>query len=450
MAKIAHFGTGMLGSAMVEAMLRHGHEVTVWNRTLEKTKPLEALGAKVAATPAEAARGAESLHFVLNDDASVDAVLEACAPALGPSTFVIDHTTTSPAGAVARHRRLTEAKIPFIHAPVFMSPQMGREAKGMMLASGPRATFERVKTELEQMTGEVWFIGERPDLAASYKLFGNAMIFAVVGGLADVYAMAEVLGIDATDAHGLFARFKPANTIDARGAKMAKGDFTASFELTMAQKDIRLMLETKPHHSLAVLPGIAARFEALIAAGRGQEDMGVIAAPAVERWPAERNDPFALLESNHRSLESRLGELAEAIAQGSDAGIREFLDYFGRAVRRHETDEELSIFPRLSNRPELKDTLEALTVAHRHHEALHERLRAIVDGGPSAPGAGELGETAKSLDAACRAHIAIEEKELFPAARRLLDDKTCREIVAEMDGRRGNRGAGGGGGGGRR
>ena len=58
MAKIAHFGTGMLGSGMVEAMLRHGHEVTVWNRTIEKTKPLEALGARVAADPAEAARGA--------------------------------------------------------------------------------------------------------------------------------------------------------------------------------------------------------------------------------------------------------------------------------------------------------------------------------------------------------------------------------------------------------
>lgn len=444
MAKIAHFGTGMLGSGMVEAMLRRGHEVTVWNRTIEKTKPLEALGAKVAATPVEAAQGAERLHFTLNDDASVDAVLEACAPALGPSTFVIDHTTTSPTGANARHRRLTDAKIPFIHAPVFMSPQMGREAKGLMLASGPRATFERVKTELEQMTGEVWFIGDRPDLAAAYKLFGNAMIFAVVGGLADVFAMAEALGIDATDAHGLFTRFKPANTIEARGAKMAKGDFAASFELTMARKDMRLMLDTKPQRALAVLPGLAARFDALIAAGHGHQDFGVIAAPAVERWPAERNDPFALLESNHRSLESRLDELAESIAQGSDPGIREFLDYFGRAVRRHETDEELSIFPRLANHPELKETLEALTLAHRAHEALHERLRAIVDGGPGAGSASELGDTAKRLDAACRAHITIEEKELFPAARRILDDKTCREIVAEMDGRRGNRGAGGG------
>ena len=437
MAKIAHFGTGMLGSGMVEAMLRHGHEVTVWNRTIEKTKPLAALGARVAADPAEAARGADRLHFTLNDDASVDAVLAACAPSLGPSTFVVDHTTTAPVGTVARHRRLTDAKIPFIHAPVFMSPQMGRDAKGLMLACGPQALFDRVKGDLEQMTGEVWFIGERADLAAAYKLFGNAMIFSIVGGLADIFTMAEALGIDATDAHGLFARFKAGNTIDIRGAKMAKGDFAPSFELTMARKDLRLMLETKTQRPLAVLPGIAARFDALMASGHGQQDFGVIAAPAVERWPAERSDPFALLESNHRSLEARLDELAVAIAQGSDAGIREFLAYFGRAVRRHEADEELSLFPRLADHPELSETLAALTLAHRHHEELDERLRVIVDAGPSGAVANELASTAKRLDAACRAHIAIEEKLLFPAARRLLDDKTRREIVTEIDGRRG-------------
>lgn len=437
MAKIAHFGTGMLGSGMVEAMLRHGHQVTVWNRTIEKTKLLEALGARVATDPAEAARGADRLHFTLNDDASVDAVLAACAPSLGPSTFVVDHTTTSPLGTSARHRRLTDANIPFIHAPVFMSPQMARDAKGLMLACGPRALFERVRVDLEQMTTELWFVGERVDLAAANKLFGNAMIFAIVGGLADIFTIAEALGIDATDAHAVFTRFKAANTIDTRGAKMARGDFAASFELTMARKDLRLMLETRTERPLAVLPGIAARFDALIAAGRGHQDFGVIAAPAVERWPAERNDPFALLESNHRSLEARLDELANSIAQGSDAGIREFLAYFGRAVRRHETDEELSVFPRLGDHPELTPTLMALTVAHRHHEELHERLRAIVDGGPSGANATELSETAKRLETACRAHIAIEEKLLFPAARRLLDDKTCRAIVAEMDGRRG-------------
>ncbi|MEO6420470.1 MAG: NAD(P)-dependent oxidoreductase, partial [Polyangiaceae bacterium] len=297
MAKLAHFGTGMLGSGMVEAMLRRGNEVTVWNRTREKTKPLEALGAKVCDTPAEAALGAERLHFTLNDDASVDAVLEACAPSLGPTTFVVDHTTTSPAGTIARHRRLAAAKVPFLHAPVFMSPQGGRDATGLMLACGPRTTFERVKDELEKMTGAVWFTGERIDLAAAYKLFGNAILFSIVGGLADVYAMAEALGIDATDAHSVFTHFKPGNSIELRGARMAKGDFAPSFDLMMARKDLRMMLEVKTHYSLAVLPSLASRFDALIAAGHGAKDYGVIAAPAVERWPAERNDPFALLES---------------------------------------------------------------------------------------------------------------------------------------------------------
>ena len=46
------------------------------------------------------------------------------------------------------------------------------------------------------MTGEVWYLGERPDLAAAYKLFGNCMLFAISGGLADVIAMARANGID--------------------------------------------------------------------------------------------------------------------------------------------------------------------------------------------------------------------------------------------------------------
>ena len=92
------------------------------------------------------------------------------------------------------------------------------------------------------MTGRVDYLGERPDLAAAHKLFGNAMIIALCGGLADVYAMAASLGIDAADAHALFGKFNPAGVLTYRGAAMAKGDYTPTFELTMARKDAGLMI----------------------------------------------------------------------------------------------------------------------------------------------------------------------------------------------------------------
>jgi 3-hydroxyisobutyrate dehydrogenase-like beta-hydroxyacid dehydrogenase len=133
------------------------------------------------------------------------------------------------------------------------------------------------------MTGRVEYLGERRDLAAATKLFGNAMIIAVCGGLADVYAMAASLGIKATDAHGLFSMFNPTGVLAYRGAAMAKGDYTPTFELTMARKDARLMIEAAEGRALAVVPAIAQRMDALIARGFGSDDLGVLAVDAVAK-----------------------------------------------------------------------------------------------------------------------------------------------------------------------
>ena len=105
-----------------------------------------------------------------------------------------------------------------------------RESQGMMLCSGPREVFARVEPALAAMTGTLKYLGERPDLAAANKLFGNAMILTICAGLSDVYRMARALDIEPADAHALFSTFKPGNTIDVRGAKMARGDFSPSFE----------------------------------------------------------------------------------------------------------------------------------------------------------------------------------------------------------------------------
>jgi len=283
MAKIAHLGTGLIGSGMVETALRRGDAVTVWNRTAEKTRALVAHGAKAAATPAEAVRGAERVHFALSDDASVDAVIDAIGDAFAPAVLVVDHTTTAPAGTAARADRFAKAGIAFLHAPVFMGPQMAHEAKGLMLVAGPTDRVEAARPALASMTGEVWHVGERADLAAAYKLFGNAMLVALGSAFADIFTIARGVGLTPAEAMTVFTKFKPAGAIDARGAKAARGDFAPSFELTMARKDVRLMIETAERTGLplAILPAIAARMDALIAAGHGAEDYSVVAIDAV-------------------------------------------------------------------------------------------------------------------------------------------------------------------------
>ena len=137
---IAFFGMGLLGSNFVRAYRRRGEEVRVWNRTAAKAQALEAEGAVAFADPAEAAKGAERIHLTLSDDAAVDEVLERARPGFAEGVMIVDHTTTSPTGTLARAARWHERGVDFLHAPVFMGPQNALEATGLMLASGrPRA-----------------------------------------------------------------------------------------------------------------------------------------------------------------------------------------------------------------------------------------------------------------------------------------------------------------------
>jgi len=278
MATLAWYGTGLMGSGFVEALCKRGNRVTVYNRTPEKATALEVFGARAVTDPREAARGAERVHLMLNDDASVDGLLDTIVDSLADGVIVIDHTTVAPHPTAGRFARMHERGIAFLHAPVFMSPQATREAGGVMLVAGRERTLERVRGELEAMTSHLWYVGERPEKAAALKLAGNEMLFFITAGLADAYATGAGAGLSARETFELFEHFKPIAAIDARGKLMAEGNFTPHFELTMARKDARLMQDTADagHTTLHVLPAIVARMDALIATGHGSADLAVL------------------------------------------------------------------------------------------------------------------------------------------------------------------------------
>ena len=281
MANVAFIGTGLLGSGMVEGMLRRGDTVSVWNRTESKARALEQFGAHVAGSPADAVAAAERVHMTLPDDDVVDSVMRGYLPRLRPHTVVIDHSTTAPKRTGRRVAQMAAESIRFLHAPVFMSPQMTRESTGIMIVAGPQATYDAVHDPLAAMTGEVWYVGAQGDVAASYKLFGNSMLFVITAGLTDVFVMAKSLGMAPADAMQVFARFQLGGLIKLRGDKMARGDFGATFELAMARKDMRLMLEAAGDQPMTVLPAIARQMDKAIADGHAKDDLGAIAAELV-------------------------------------------------------------------------------------------------------------------------------------------------------------------------
>ena len=280
-AQIAFLGTGRLGAGFVEAALGRGDSVTVWNRSTDKARALGKLGATVASTPAEAVRGAVRVHLVLSDDAAVESVIGALRAGLAPDAIIVDHTTTQPALTAARALRLNAEGVRYIHCPVFIGPSAARQGRGTIMASGPRALFDAVEPALATQAEKVVYLGERAEMGAVLKLAGNALIIGNCGLVADVLSMAANAGVSPDDTLKLFDFFNPLGGAIVRGKAMAARDFSPNFELAMARKDVRLMLETAGDAPLAALPSLAARMDALIAQGHGGQDMAVIAIDAV-------------------------------------------------------------------------------------------------------------------------------------------------------------------------
>ena len=283
MAHIVFLGTGLLGSAFAEAAAKRGDTVTAWNRSMDKVRALAQFGVKAAATPAEAVRGGSRVHLVLKDDAVVEEVIAAARPGLSAAAILIDHSTTLPTLTAERAERFHAAGLKYLHCPVFMGPQAARDAQGSMLVAGSKALFESVEPDLAKMTGRLAYMGERPDLAAANKLFGNAMILGLGAVLADVLTLAQASGVDGENAIKLLGLFDIKGMMESRGLDMARGNFTATFELAMARKDVRLMLETTGDRPMAALPAIAARMDQLIAAGYGAKGTGVLGIDALPR-----------------------------------------------------------------------------------------------------------------------------------------------------------------------
>ncbi len=280
MTRVAVLGMGLLGSGFVEGLLaRGGSTIVVWNRTPEKCAPLVALGATAAESAAEAVRGAERVHLVLLDDDSVDATIRDCQAALHPDATIVDHTTTQPERTAARAATLAQAGIRYLHAPVMMGPSAARDAKGMMMVAGPEALVAPVREALSAMTGELWHVGERADLAAAYKLFGNGTMLSVVGVLADVMRLADGAGVPRSGVLEMLAKMNLNGPVGGRGKMMVTGEFDQSFTLEVARKDLRLMLETAGANAVPMLSALAARMDDSIAAGQGREDFAVIGAP---------------------------------------------------------------------------------------------------------------------------------------------------------------------------
>lgn len=173
---------------------------------------------------------------------------------------------------------------------------------------------------------------------------------------------------------------------------------------------------------------------------------------------SDERDPFARLEQTHRRLEERL-EMLQRAAEDLSAGVGvssaladvdEVAHFLGRGAVRHVEDEENTLFPRLRERAASHAELDAILIAlekeHHDHRALEDSVRALVSSWenrkPSAEEVSQLSEIAGRLRSVYATHIAREEKELFPLARKILSAEEIDRMGEEMMARRPDRGMG--------
>ena len=276
--KVAFIGLGNMGSNMARNVLRAGHPVTVWNRTLAKAEEHRAQGAKVAASPAEAAKEAEAVITMLADDAAVESAV------LPPGGMI----ETLPKGAahismstisVGLSRKLAEEHgkrgQKYITAPVFGRPEAAEAAKLFVVAAGDPAVVERLKPLLEVMGQRVFVMGDKPEMANVVKLSGNFLIASVIESVGEAIALTRKYGVDPHQyveflTNSLFA----APVYKTYGGLIADEKYRpAGFKIRLGLKDLKLALAAAESVDAPLPVASMIRDHLLTAIARGMEDM---------------------------------------------------------------------------------------------------------------------------------------------------------------------------------
>jgi 3-hydroxyisobutyrate dehydrogenase len=271
---------GLLGANFVRALIGKGETVQVWNRTASKATELEQYGAKAFANVADAVKNADVIHLTVKDDDSVSEVLAAASAGFKPGVTIIDHTTTSVSGAIARTKEWKDRGFTYLHAPVFMGPPNALASTGTMLVSGDQTVIGKWEPALAKMTGTVLNFGPEEGKAAGMKLLGNLFLITFTAGITDTLSLAKALNFSVADISTLFDTWNPAGMLPARLKRVSSGSYDQpSWELNMARKDAGLMMKEAEQggSALVAIPAIAAEMDRWIAKGLGNNDWTVIA-----------------------------------------------------------------------------------------------------------------------------------------------------------------------------
>jgi 3-hydroxyisobutyrate dehydrogenase len=278
---VAMLGIGSMGHGMAVNVLRAGIPTIVWNREPEATRDLAELGAEVAETAADAVSRAPIAVTMVTD---TDAVLsiardQGMLAALAPGAIWAQMSTIGVAG-IERVADIVEADRPdvtLLDAPVSGSKEPAEQGQLTIFASGPDEARPRVAPLFDAIGQRTIWVGA-VGAGSRLKLVNNTWMAFESEAVATSVALAHRLGmqtqtvVDALSGSPLVSPWQAAKL-----RRIAQGDFSSQFALSLALKDVHLALQAAGDDRYAALAGLADEWEQAAAHGLGDEDLTVVA-----------------------------------------------------------------------------------------------------------------------------------------------------------------------------
>ncbi len=252
--RVAFLGLGIMGQTMATNLVKAGHEVTVWNRTPGK----QVEGARVAASPAEAAQGAEVVWMAVSDTAAAEGVLfgeNGVEQSLTEGMIISDSSTISPSATRKFAERVARKGVQYVDSPMTGSKAGAESGTLLFIVGGEEQAIERLKPLYAAMGKKIFRMGETGK-GQSAKLVMNLQIALIYEGFAEALTLAAKLGVDAETLMPLVqASMVKSGVVEYKAPFVLNRDFSPNFPLRLMRKDIRLALDAAKEARVK-LPGL--------------------------------------------------------------------------------------------------------------------------------------------------------------------------------------------------
>jgi 3-hydroxyisobutyrate dehydrogenase-like beta-hydroxyacid dehydrogenase len=269
---------------MATNLVKAGHEVAVWNRTPGK----DVEGARVAATPAEAAQGAEVVWMCVSDTNAVENVLfgeNGVENSLTGGMTIVDSSTIAPSATVKFAERVRSRGVHYVDAAITGSKVAAESGTLIFMVGGEEAAVEGLKPLFAAMGKKIFRMGETGKGHAT-KLAMNLQIALIYEGFAEGLTLAAKLGVDAENLISLInATMVHSGVVEYKAPFVLKRDFTPNFPLRLMHKDIRLALDAAKEARVK-LPGLEVVeevYDLAMEEGRGDLDYAATLT-LLEKW----------------------------------------------------------------------------------------------------------------------------------------------------------------------